>query len=389
MKNLFKISFAKMQKVAVVTLLALAVLTATCNRKKDVIEEEDEFCSCLNVENFDKAIPFVDEFLGEMSKDLDDARKLQELTDWLNAQPCVIDASVLRLPSDADHALVLISFNEKGTTKEFVLEISMSNPPKVAGYREFEGMEALFCPLVNVENFDRAIPFVDGFLSGLSDDLDVVQKLADWLNAQPCIIKASVFCLPCIEKEPPTNEILFSFEEDGMTKEFILEIATTDPPKVAGYREYKKVTLLRTAWKLIGTVDAQTGVMKELLTGHEPRDCSNIDPYNQCYTLYFPGGGYPNSCGPVEDNSFNGMMTTNAYCGKYEIDYETCAFRILRFSFTSVTGRGDEGLYIKIFNSGHDQKSFTIKDTHPRILRLYYNDGNNFWEYREVNYPFP
>ena len=99
--------------------IAIIWFGLSCQQEK---LNKDDFCSFLNVKNFDKAIPFVDEFLSGLSDDLDDAQKLQELAAWLKSQPCIIDAAVLcqSCEGEAGNSLISVSFDENGINQEFV-----------------------------------------------------------------------------------------------------------------------------------------------------------------------------------------------------------------------------------------------------------------------------
>jgi len=73
------------------------------------------------------------------------------------------------------------------------------------------------------------------WLSGLSNDLTDSQKLnalATWLKAQPCIYDATL--------RSEKNEIVISFDVNGISKSFVLEFTTSPPLKVSGIREYEE-----------------------------------------------------------------------------------------------------------------------------------------------------
>jgi len=80
------------------------------------------------------------------------------------------------------------------------------------------------------------------FLAGLSVNLNDEQKLSklvDWLKAQSCIVDAKVSDL-CVWEHyfsPCTtiSEIVVSYEEDGFTRKFFIDVPMTQPLKVAGF----------------------------------------------------------------------------------------------------------------------------------------------------------
>ena len=124
-------------------------------------------------------------------------------------------------------------------------------------------------------------------------------------------------------------------------------------------------SLKDTKWKLAGIVDVQTGVLAEL----EPTDC------DECFTLTFD-----------TDSTFSGRTVNNIMWGRYEIDYNAYTFHVTDFVVSEARDRGDGELYSKILGHQFLRKiqSFTIKDTHPRILHLYYNDSKHYLKYKKI-----
>ena len=249
-KNLFEYwQKTPIAALCAMCLLVMAVVASGCNRKNpdnpdnpDGPDDPDTFCTFVSVESMDKTIPFVDVFLSGLSDDLVDEQKLQAVAAWFKSQPCIIDAAVFCVScAEANPSVseISFSFDENGETKEMILELSMTNPMKVSGYREYEEPEKDFCSFVSVENIGKTLPFVNEFLAGLSDDLSDEQKLhalAAWFKSQPCIIDADVVCLSCL-KMRRISEIAFSFDENGETKEMILDVQMTNPLKVETYHD--------------------------------------------------------------------------------------------------------------------------------------------------------
>ena len=136
-----------------------------CKDEPTENKEKVDFCSCINTENIAKSIPIIDEFLSELSENMNDEQKLQELVTWLKSHPCIIDADIIcHLCSESEPQIseILISFEENGETKDFEFTISMTNPLKIAGYnekhypldipfREIVYNSTCFCPWTNIQ----------------------------------------------------------------------------------------------------------------------------------------------------------------------------------------------------------------------------------------------
>ncbi|MCL2683257.1 MAG: hypothetical protein FWE63_07245 [Bacteroidales bacterium] len=152
----------------------------------------------------------------------------------------------------------------------------------------------------------------------------------------------------------------------------------------------KPFTLKGTKWYLIGIVDVETGDMTEL----EREGYGLLNP-DEFYTIVFDAPQPLRACGasaagmcswgePAADNFFWGRMATNQIGGDYEIDYKIGAFRFTKFDITEagcMRWCKDEDLYAQNLRQ---VQSFVIKDTHPRILHLYTNDGKNYLKYKKI-----
>jgi hypothetical protein len=111
-------------------------------------------------------------------------------------------------------------------------------------------------------------------------------------------------------------------------------------------------------WKLNGIVDVETNEMKIL----EPQDC------DECYTITFHA-----------DGMFGGRSTSNILNGDYEIDYKTGVLFFTLIGGSESIEHGDGFLYRDALKA---VQSFKTDDANQRLLRLYYNDGKNYLEYR-------
>ena len=119
-------------------------------------------------------------------------------------------------------------------------------------------------------------------------------------------------------------------------------------------------SLVGIKWKLAGIVDAQTGDLTELV----PTDC------DECYTLIFDA-----------NDTFSGQITNNVIVGSYEIDYDIHALHFSNIGGTEAIDVGDGELYRQIL---WEVQSFIVKDAHPRVLHLYYNDSKKYLKFEEI-----
>ena len=97
-----------------------------------------------------------------------------------------------------------------------------------------------FCLYLNSESMDETVPIINNYLTILQNSLSDKQKLQQltgWLKSAPCIIDATIICESCISGmyTPTMSEIMISFEENGIVKDFIFDIVMTNPLQVTSY----------------------------------------------------------------------------------------------------------------------------------------------------------
>ena len=241
----------KTNKWFILLLLIPAIFFAGCDKNKDKNGDiEEKFCSYLDVENIDKTFPIVNEWLSVQSADLSGEQILEALAEWLKTQPCVIEVEVVCSAcgeTASPTGEIAISFEDDGVTKDFIFELSLTNPLEVTDYREYKEPVKTFCMYLDVENIDKTLPIVNEWLSAQSTDLSeeqILEALAEWLETQPCVFDAQVVCSSCEEAASPIGEIIVSFEDNGVIKDFIFELSMAKPLEVTGYREYNEFELI-------------------------------------------------------------------------------------------------------------------------------------------------
>jgi len=110
------------------------------------------------------------------------------------------------------------------------------------------------------------------------------------------------------------------------------------------------------SWKLVGTVDAETGSLREF----EPENC------DWCYRLTFD-----------TDTSLSGRSSVNSIYGTYVVDYATGSFNITGLGGTAVGAIwSDERLWYDIL---YKIETFSLQENE---LRLYYDGNKNYLLFR-------
>jgi len=160
----------KLNLIGVILLLLVGFVG--CDKEEDQVTGSEKLCPYLNIENINKVIPIINDYLSNLpssNSSAEDEQNLQALAKWLKSSPCIIDATVLcvsciyTLPAQSE---ISFSFNEGEVTKVVTLDISMSNPLK-AGICKIQGASnETNVTLKNTESYNRA--FVLGDKEGAS-----------------------------------------------------------------------------------------------------------------------------------------------------------------------------------------------------------------------------
>ena len=104
-----------------------------------------------------------------------------------------------------------------------------------------ESEDVAFCSCFDLENMDKTIPVINSFLASLPNSLNdekKLQALTSWLKSLSCINDATIFrevFSSFMQKR--ITEILVSFEEDGLTKETVLDVLMNNPLEATGFHE--------------------------------------------------------------------------------------------------------------------------------------------------------
>ena len=156
------------------------------------------------------------------------------------------------------------------------------------------------------------------------------------------------------------------FSDNGIFSnewDFKTDIVTQDTTLYAKWEEniLQETNLQGTKWKLVGIGSLDKIALQEL----EPKDCA------ECYTLAFD-----------TDDTFSGRLADNVTFGYYEIDYNTGVLHFTEIAVSEMLSIWEEYeiLYWQILK---EIRSFTVEDTYPKILYLYYNDGKNYLKFKK------
>ncbi len=158
-----------MKQLNLIGLILLLLIGLVGCDKKGQATDSEKLCSYLNIENINKTVPIINDYLASLKSNLNNEEKLQSLTEWLKSSSSVIDAAILcmscisTLPEQSE---ISFSFKEEEVTKVVILDISMSNPLKARICKIQGASNETNVTLKNTESYSRT--FVLGDEEGAS-----------------------------------------------------------------------------------------------------------------------------------------------------------------------------------------------------------------------------
>lgn len=164
--------------------LIVAIGTYACNEAAEMesenevkYEQEVEFCSCLDLENINKTIPIVNDFLAGLSDDISEEQTFESLVVWLNSFPCDLNATILygidMIWGNEQMRGVAISIKDKEIVRE--LELDFAIVDNVLVYSQIAGYLYYKQDLVYVKTKYTKIDKVFDFINSLDFDVKQIQ----------------------------------------------------------------------------------------------------------------------------------------------------------------------------------------------------------------------
>ena len=155
----------------------------------------EDFCSCVNLEDIDKTISLVNQFLSGLSEDLNEEQRMQALVTWLQSHACIIDARIIFYNTNPNYQatnVVAFSFNDGDVIRELMLNFSTTN--RVISYY-YDVVTGISLRARNYFTIDKVFDFINSleleveriymgtYVSTMSPDS--LLYILDAINAKP------------------------------------------------------------------------------------------------------------------------------------------------------------------------------------------------------------
>ncbi|MDR0232762.1 MAG: hypothetical protein LBI82_11675 [Dysgonamonadaceae bacterium] len=194
-----------------IIMLVLVTITFACNKDPEMnFNEGEEFCSCLTMDNINKTIPIVNDFLARLPNEMrlnngyEHSEQIYELlVKWLKSFPCDTDAKIL-IGKDWEwgHDVicgVAISIKDNEMVRELEFDFACIDNrytfTQIAGYlydkqdaihvaTKYTKMDDLF-GFINSLEFDVKEIQYGTFISSLPSDSTNLKNITNTLKAKP------------------------------------------------------------------------------------------------------------------------------------------------------------------------------------------------------------
>ena len=188
----------------------LALGTFACDNHNDLdneLTDDVDFCLCLNLEDVNKTIPIVNEYLAGLPEDVTVEQTFDSLVTWFNSFPCDVNAQILygkdMISGQEYKSGVSISVADNGTVRELELDFAvveqngnyMKIYSQIAGYVYYK-QDAIYVK-TNFITINEVFGFINSlelnvreiqygaYLSSMAANADTMQYVVDNLKAKP------------------------------------------------------------------------------------------------------------------------------------------------------------------------------------------------------------
>ena len=212
--------------------------------------ENNKFCLYANVEDFYKTAPLINEHLSSLPENWNDEQKLQSLTDWLNAQPCVINAKLERVWTDRDcmimcqpgrYGNITILLDDNGMTRELSLNIfgEYSKPLRATDYSYKKPKEVRVSFKSNTTTILNVFDFINlfdrkvlniyragagrGYLSTMP--ANSLEEILEILNAKPYFSRVHGYVLTDRMDIQAAN---YPFSSEGIDSYIVIDVTMSN-----------------------------------------------------------------------------------------------------------------------------------------------------------------
>lgn len=169
----------------------------------DIANNDVELCQCLNMEDVNKTIPIINEFLAGLPNGMSKEQTFEALETWLNSFSCNVDAKILygtdMIWGQEQMYGVSISVKDNEIVRELKLDFDIidnaTTYSRIVGYVYYK-QDAIHVK-TKYTNIDDVFDFINSleldvkqieygtYLSSMDANADILQSIIDDLKVKP------------------------------------------------------------------------------------------------------------------------------------------------------------------------------------------------------------
>ena len=194
----------------IVIVLVLSIGSSACDKDPEMKFNGDlELCSCLNMEDINKTIPIVNEFLTGLPNGISEEQTFESLQTWLKSFPCDIDAKIL-IGKDMDWGReqmygFAISIKDNEIIRELSLDFLGFNDEGISPYSQIAGYSYDKQDAIHVKTKYSKINNVFDFINSLGFDVKNT-GYGTYISSMPADLANLEFIINNLKAKPYTND---------------------------------------------------------------------------------------------------------------------------------------------------------------------------------------
>ena len=192
----------------VVIVLMLAIGISACDKDPKIGQNNDvDFCSSLNLEDINKTIPAINEFLAGLPNGITREQTFESLETWLNSFPCNVGAKILygvdMIWGQEQMRGVAISVKDNEIVRE--LEFDFAVIDNVLIYSQIAGFVYYKQDAIHVKTQFTEIDKVFEFINSLDFDVKEIQG-GTYLSSMAANTETRQYIINNLKAKPYTTD---------------------------------------------------------------------------------------------------------------------------------------------------------------------------------------
>lgn len=214
----------------IIIVIILAIGAFACDKEHELeLNDDVDFCSCLNLEDIHKTIPLVNDFLAELPDSISEDQTYESLETWLNSCPCNVDAKILNcidlVWGGKTTCGVSIVVRDSDIMREIRLDFAIIDHAltysQIAGYVYYK-QNAIHVKTKSTD-IDKVFDFINLF------DLDVKEiKQGIYLSSMPADEDTLQYIINNLKAKPYTSDTWISGRLNGYNANIAISIRLYD-----------------------------------------------------------------------------------------------------------------------------------------------------------------